>query len=317
MLGSGQHSFTQKSLLRSVEHVIAVNFIYIYLLDISLFGLFIRGFAQVFISHIAISKQLKLCIYFVLASNVLFAIRHYSLPEGYPLIIDFIEQKTPSRLHLVLLDTIICLGQLFRVLVVWTMKEAFPPSSNNSPVVIISPGSVSIVPGVPRLSIRWPWLRRTNRRPTAAVAGPTLDPPHMGETMPGAIPLRPMSATAGSLSASASRSVSTTSIRSSSIASSSGRPVIMPSSPLSLPSAASIPLAWSSQIPNRPPIPPEEVTEDHSDQDVQSPSQRGYNNPLVITPVIELDLLGMIRTFTTPNQESRPSDQPNSYNLPV
>ncbi|TPX41471.1 hypothetical protein SeMB42_g05564 [Synchytrium endobioticum] len=271
MLGSGQHSFTQKSLLRSVEHVIAVNFIYIYLLDISLFGLFIRGFAQVFISHIAISKQLKLCIYFVLASNVLFAIRHYSLPEGYPLIIDFIEQKTPSRLHLVLLDTIICLGQLFRVLVVWTMKEAFPPSSNNSPVVIISPGSVSIVPGVPRLSIRWPWLRRTNRRPTAAVAGPTLDPPHMGETMPGAIPLRPMSATA----------------------------------------------AWSSQIPNRPPIPPEEVTEDHSDQDVQSPSQRGYNNPLVITPVIELDLLGMIRTFTTPNQESRPSDQPNSYNLPV
>ncbi|KAI8924244.1 hypothetical protein BC831DRAFT_466395 [Entophlyctis helioformis] len=114
-----------QSLLASLEHIIYVHFVYLYLLDFSLLTLALRVMAFVFQTPLMLSKSVRLSVNYVVIINAIFVLNHFSTPQGPAVIIDYFgSPPTTSRLFLIWLDLLVTVMQLFRTLILHTTKTS-------------------------------------------------------------------------------------------------------------------------------------------------------------------------------------------------
>ncbi|KAI9202962.1 uncharacterized protein BJ171DRAFT_511378 [Polychytrium aggregatum] len=112
-------SYVVKSITLSLEHLIYVHFIYVYLMDHSLFAMILRAICQLPQSQMMVAKSLRITLYYIFIANIFFVIKHFHVASHPPLIIDFIGQGAPSsRLFLMSMDVFIALLQLARVFII-------------------------------------------------------------------------------------------------------------------------------------------------------------------------------------------------------
>ncbi|KAH6562047.1 hypothetical protein BASA60_011258 [Batrachochytrium salamandrivorans] len=114
-----------QGLITSLDNVIYVSFVYIYLLDFKFFMLILRALALAFQTPFMQSKSAKLCIGYVFIVNGFFLLGHFSAPVGPSAIIDFFGPvSNTSCLFLIFNDILVTFLQLLRTIVLCSVKSS-------------------------------------------------------------------------------------------------------------------------------------------------------------------------------------------------
>ncbi|KAI9343415.1 hypothetical protein DFJ73DRAFT_797277, partial [Zopfochytrium polystomum] len=122
-----------RKIIGSLDHVLYVHFVYVYLMDCSLFALILRALTQLPQSATMVSKSLRRTFLYILGINVVFIVKHFAVPEPPSLIIDFFGQShRTSRRFLMCMDLVITMLQLVRALVMQSSLVEAPPGTARS-----------------------------------------------------------------------------------------------------------------------------------------------------------------------------------------
>ncbi|KAJ1563757.1 hypothetical protein HK405_000885, partial [Cladochytrium tenue] len=172
----------------SLDHVLYVHFVYIYLMDCSLFALLLRTVTQLPQSSAMVSKSLRWTVYYILGVNVVFLLKHLAAPQPPSLVIDFFGQpQMPPRAFLMSMDLVVALLQLSRALVIQSSLACAGTLAGTSRAAIsnTNPGAnvaglaaavrAALPPAAPTATAATPGSAAT-RRPHPAPAPPTPAP---------------------------------------------------------------------------------------------------------------------------------------------